>query len=79
MTRAPAYDAAAIADELPSWCGGVMYRADVDTLALMTFDGEPGAVELEMTPAEARALVEALSACLTRAAQAARILDVGAD
>lgn len=56
---------------LPSWCDSILYRADDDTIVLCTPEGE-----LEASPEEARALVEALALCLSRSEQASRILDV---
>ncbi len=67
-------------DVLPAWCAGLAYSADRDvaTLRIQLLDatGQLATVHLEMTPGNLRALVDALTKCLDRASERARVLDV---
>lgn len=70
-----------VIEELPTWCGGVLYNGTDDVLTLRAkVPASEYAIEhvlnLEMTPDQARALVDALSQCLNRAEAAAKVLDV---
>ncbi len=63
-----------IVNDLPEWCGGVLYSGDDDMLTLVT-----NGARLPMTPEQARALHGAIGQCLTRSEQAARILEIPSD
>ena len=70
-----------VIEELPTWCGGVLYNGTDDVLTLRAkVPASEYAIEhvlqLEMTPEQARALVDALGQCLSRAEAAAKVLDV---
>lgn len=70
-----------VIEELPTWCGGVLYNGTDDVLTLRarvpaSEYGDPHLLHLEMTPEQARALVDALGQCLSRAEAAAKVLDV---
>lgn len=62
--------------ELPDWLRGLTYSAERDVIVVSLYEYN---VELEMTPAEAGAVINALSLCLARAEQAAKVIDVDAD
>jgi hypothetical protein len=70
-----------IIEDLPPWCGGVLYKSADDVLMLrVQVPTSEYAIEhllhLEMTPTQARAVLDALAQCLTRAESASKILDV---
>lgn len=70
-----------VIEDLPAWCGGVLYQSAEDVLILRTqVPASQYAIKhllhLEMTPTQARALLDALAQCLTRAEAASKILDV---
>jgi len=70
-----------VIEDLPPWCGGVLYSADEDVLTLRaqvpaSEYAHEHLVHFEMTPQAAGALMNALSQCLARAEQAAKLIDV---
>lgn len=70
-----------VIDELPVWCRGVTYRAHDDIITLLvhvpaSHMANEHILGLECEPAQARALVEALSRCLTQSEEAERVVDV---
>lgn len=70
-----------VIEDLPTWCGGILYNGTEDVLLLRvkvpaSEYASEHLLHLEMLPEQARALVDGLSQCLTRAEQAAKVLDV---
>lgn len=81
-TAAPAEPERAVVDGLPAWLNAVTYRAadDVITIAALVPDSQLARAHVlayEMTPEQARALLGALAACLTRSEQT--VVDVAPD
>ena len=70
----------AVIDGLPMWCGGVVYESADNVIVLRVgpaHGSQPeGPEELVCSPDEARALVDALTRCLTAADRVAKVLDV---
>lgn len=70
-----------LVSELPSWCHGVGYRADDDIITVRIIVPESAmarahVLALEAEPVQLRALVDALSACLSRSEKTMQVLDV---
>lgn len=70
-----------IIENLPAWCKGALYKSDDDVIVLVV--NVPASdyahaheLQMESTPDELRAVLEALQLCLTRSEQAAAIVDV---
>lgn len=72
-----------VVDELPSWCRGVSYRSDDDTITVIVHVpasnlAHEHLLRMECEASHARALVDALKQCLTRSEESSKVLDVPA-